>query len=455
MIAHLTDQAVYSLTNFLLLLMALRNLELSQVGMFTLLYYAVLTVVATGRAGLLEVMLTSAPDWSRKQLVQATRMAAGAALAIGLTATALATLAATMLGQPSTLFASCGAALTLLMVQDAFRYHWFAAGQPWQVAANDALCLLGTVGALGFLSAGGKLDVVALMFAWAAGATIGIAAAIPLTGAVPSLRSAWGWARLHGHVGVPVAGGVLVGMLGMQLSLTATGAIAGLTALGLLGAAIALLAPLNVLIAASGTYGVSDATRRLRHGGLHDMRRGLLRIGVGLTLTIAALPSLYFVVPDWVGVHYFGDHWSASSSCIIPIAVWLCLHAATHVPRCALRVLGRDHTALALSAVTGALQTSGAAAGAALGGGQGAAWGLAAANAAMITPWLLTYHRATRSAEAPIPRPRTEQPYSDSNVDTLAASYSVADFRSPVVRRRAATTDESTPTGRPSAEHWS
>ncbi|MBA2560542.1 MAG: hypothetical protein H0V07_11785 [Propionibacteriales bacterium] len=452
MIAHLTDQAVYSLTNFLLLLLALRNLELTQVGLFTLLYYAVLTVVATGRAGLFEPMLTSALDWSRAQRIEATRSAAGAALALGLGVTALMTVGATALRQPPTLVVCCGAVLTLMMVQDAFRYHWFAAGQPWQVAINDTLCLLGTVATLGLLSAAGQLDLVPLMLAWAAGAAIGIAGAIPVVRAVPSLRNAWRWARANRHAGLPLAGAVLVGMLGMQLSLTVTGAIGGLTALGLLSAAIALLAPLNVLIAATGIYGVTDAARRLRRAGIPDLRRGLLRIGVGLTFAIAALPPLYFVVPDRVGERYFGDNWSSSSSCLFPIAIWLCLHAGMHAPRCALRVLGRDRTALALSAVTSALQASGAAAGAALGGGQGAAWGMAAANATMILPWLLTFHRVAGRAEPRIPRPRTDQRYLEMLVDAPAASSSVGDHHSPVVRR-GATAAELTQTGRPTTEH--
>lgn len=386
------DQAVCSLTNFALTLVALRTLNLAEFGAFSLVFGFLLAAVYIVRSLCIEPLviefaLAAEPDRRR-----ATSAAVGASLLLGMTIVAGSALSFLMLTPAAAATVVLVAVLFVpLLIQDGLRHHWLSGGRAWRAAGNDFICLIVTTVALVVLSLLQIAAVPALVAAWSLGAAAGAAATTAALRVVPHPGKGMRWILEHRRIGLPLAGSALVAQGAPRLCLAILGSVAGLAAVGSLGAAMAVLAPINVAIIATGMYGAIEVRRRISRGA--PLARFVALLATGPAVLAALVSALALLLPDRVGIAYLGVNWQAAQLCLIPVTLWVAATGIVQGPRSVLRGYGANGRILALTIVTGLAQLAGTFLGAWCGNAVGAAWGIAAASALCVFPWLVVARR--------------------------------------------------------------
>jgi O-antigen/teichoic acid export membrane protein len=139
----LADQAMCSLTNFVLSGYIAHELGATQFGAFSLAYLTYGFANNASRGLSIEPLLVrfSGPELTRWR--RATGGCTGTALLVGLAAGALALLAGALIGGTTGLaFVALGLTLPGLLLQDSWRYCFFAVGRGRQAFVNDTIWAL-------------------------------------------------------------------------------------------------------------------------------------------------------------------------------------------------------------------------------------------------------------------------------------------------------------------------
>ena len=231
------DQAISSLTNFAVSIYVVRTLGAVQFGAFSLAYvtYAFALNASRGLAtGPLEVRFsgTDLPTWRR-----AVAGCTGTAAVVGLvTGACVLAVTAALTGTARAAFLALGLTLPGLLLQDSWRYSFFALGRGSQAFLNDLIWAAALLPALVFLRVTGHADVFWYVFAWGAAAAAGAAAGLLQARVVPRLTGVWGWIARHGDLGFRYLGEGASSSGSAQLRGYGVGLILGLAAVGYVGA---------------------------------------------------------------------------------------------------------------------------------------------------------------------------------------------------------------------------
>ena len=191
-----------SLTNFLLSIFVARSLGAAQFGAFGLAYVTYGLAINASRGLSIEPLLirfsgTIPPTWRR-----ATAHSTGTALLVGLVTGAFALGAARLVGGTTGLaFAGLGLTLPGLMLQDAWRYAFFALGHGRDAFINDTVWAVVLLPSLVILRMTGHANVFWFVIAWGAGANVGAAIAPFQARVVPNLVGATEWLSRHRDLG--------------------------------------------------------------------------------------------------------------------------------------------------------------------------------------------------------------------------------------------------------------
>src|SRR5271165_5141065 len=188
------DQAVSSITNFAVNIYIARELGAVQYGAFGLAYVTYGFALNASRGLATDPLLvrfsgTNLPVWRR-----AVRSCTGTAAIVGLALGAGVLGAAALLGGTTRLaFLALGLTLPVLLLQDSWRFAFFALGRGSQAFLNDTVWGATLLPALVLLRMTGHANVFSFVFAW--GATAGVGAAVgPLQArVVPTLSGSWNW----------------------------------------------------------------------------------------------------------------------------------------------------------------------------------------------------------------------------------------------------------------------
>ena len=187
----LADQAMSTLTNFLLSIFVARTLGAAQFGAFSLAYVTYGFAINASRGVSIEPLLirfsgTDVPTWRR-----AVAGCTGTALLVGL-ATGICALAAGLLvgGTTGLAFIALGLTLPGLLLQDSWRYAFFALGRGHYAFINDTIWAAVQIPLLVFLRITGHANVFWFVIAWGIAATVAGAIAPLQAGTVPNLAGA-------------------------------------------------------------------------------------------------------------------------------------------------------------------------------------------------------------------------------------------------------------------------
>ena len=191
-----------SLTNFLLSIYIARTLGAAQFGAFSLAYVTYGLAINASRGLSIEPLLirfsgTVLPTWRR-----ATARSTGTALLVGLATGTCALAAGRLVGGTTGLaFVALGLSLPGLMLQDSWRYSFFALGRGHHAFINNTVWAVVLLPSLVFLRMSGHANVFWFVLAWGAGAAVGAAIAPLQAGVMPSLAGATEWLSRHRDLG--------------------------------------------------------------------------------------------------------------------------------------------------------------------------------------------------------------------------------------------------------------
>ncbi len=367
-----------SLTNFAVAIYIARTLGAVQFGAFSLAYVTYSFSLNASR-GLgtdpLLVRFSNAehPIWRR-----AVANCTGTAAVVGL-ATGACVLVVSMIldGTARAAFLALGLTMPGLLLQDSWRFAFFAHGRGSQAFLNDTVWAAALFPSLIMLKVTGHADVFWFVFAWGASAAAG-AAVGPLQARVtPKPSDAWKWVSRHSDLGprylvegTSNAGSTLLFNFGIAL-------ILGLADVGYVRAANTLMGPFMIVFFGMGLVTLPEAARVLRRSPRHLPLFCMLVSGGLALLGLAWGVVLLVALPRGLGDLMLRHLWRPTYPLVLPGTIGImggCVGAGAGVGIHALGIARRSLRAMVItSAATVILGLGGAFAGGAVGTMLGAA----------------------------------------------------------------------------------
>jgi O-antigen/teichoic acid export membrane protein len=396
----LADQALSSLTNFGLAILVAGSVSAAAFGAFSIALLTFSFVIGINRATVSDPLMIRFSAASPDELRHAVRRAAGAALVLGVAAGGLcAAVGLAMREDARTALVALGLALPGLLVQDTWRYGFFAAGRPAAATVNDLVWTVVQFGLVGVLLLTGNGSVLLLTLAWGGAAlAAGVVGCLQLRTLPDPSQAARYW-RESRHLSVRMGIDFVVNMGAVNIATYLVGAIVGLAGVGGLRAAQTLLGPLQLLFSGLSSFVLPVFSRRVVAG------TRIKRLAATTALVAGAVAGAWVLVllllPRPLGVSLLGESWDGArqvmvASGVVSISVALAMGASL-----GLKALSRPDLLLRVTLVQAPLIVGLGAYGAVTSGAAGAAVGFAIAQAVgAVLSWV-----GFMAAERPGPLP--------------------------------------------------
>lgn len=402
----LADQAASSISNFAVGIYVARSLGLTAFGVFSLAWvtYGVVLNVSRGVAtDPLMVRFSGVPEDSWRA---ATARASGTALAVGAALGAVSLVVGLAVGgRVGPAFACLGVVLPGLLVQDAWRFAFFAAGAGRKAFVNDLVWGVALVPAL-FLAAR-QGSVAAFVLAWGGSAAVAALYGWFQSGIRPRATQARAWLRAHRDLGYRYLVENVTNSGASQLRAYGLGAIVGVSAVGVVRGAELLLGPFMAVLMGLSLVTVAEAARVLRRAP-HRLGAFCLVLGGGQAVAALAWGGLLLLMPDKLGEFILGDVWSGASQLIVPVTLGVAGAGLGTGAAAGLRALGAARRSLRSQLCASAFYVAGGLGGAVAGGTSGSAWGVAGALLCGSAVWWLQLRSGLREHhQNPTPEVRT------------------------------------------------
>ncbi|MGY0489071.1 hypothetical protein [Streptomyces sp. WG-D5] len=402
----LADQAASSMSNFAVGIYVARSLGVTAFGVFSLAWvtYGVVLNVSRGLAtDPLMVRFSGVDETSwRGAVARSTGTALGVGTALG---AASLVVGLALGGQVGPAFACLGVVLPGLLLQDSWRFAFFAAGAGRKAFLNDVVWCVALVPAL--LIAARVGGVAAFVLAWGGSAAIAAAYGCLQSGIRPRVSRARAWLREQRDLGYRYLVENVSNSGGSQLRAYGLGVIVGVGAVGVVRGAELLLGPFMAVLMGLSLVTVAEAARVLRRAP-HRLGAFCLVLGGGQAVAALLWGAALLLVPDRAGAFVLGDVWHASAQLIVPVTLGVAGAGLGTGAAAGLRALGAARRSLRSQLLASALYVGGGLGGAALGGTVGSAWGVAAATLTGSAVWWLHLRSALREHHHdPTPEART------------------------------------------------
>jgi O-antigen/teichoic acid export membrane protein len=358
-----------SLSNFLLTILIARSLGASQFGAFSLAYVTYGFAVNASRGLSIEPLLirfsgTHPPTWRR-----ATAHCTGTALLVGLVTGACALAVGSLVGGTTgQAFVALGLTLPGLLLQDSWRYSFFAVGRGHHAFINDTIWTVLLLPLLVFLKLSGHADVFWYVLAWGATAAVGAVIAVFQARVVPNLSGATEWLSRHRDLGprylVENTGGNAADMLRSY----SVSYLLGLAAVGYIQAANTLMGPFKIIFFGISLITLPEAARILRRSPQH---LPVFCAGVSAGLTLLAFlwgAVLLVALPRGLGHLMLGSLWRPTYPLVLPAALFIMAGCAATGALLGLHALGAARRSLRATLFVSALIVVSALVGAKTGG---------------------------------------------------------------------------------------
>ena len=313
------DQGMSSISNFAVNIYIARTLGAVEYGAFGLAYvtYGFMLNASRGLATdplLVRFSGTHPPTW-RRAVASCTGTATGVGLVTGTCALAAARLLGGTTGQA---FLALGLTLPGLMLQDCWRYSFFALGRGSQAFLSDTIWTVTLLPALVLLKETGHANVFWFVFAWGASANAAAAIGILQARVVPRLPKTWEWLSRHRDLGPRyLAEGTTNSSYNLVRNYGLV-AILGLAAVGYLQAASTLMGPFMVIFFGMGLVILPEAVRVLRRSPRHLLVFCML-VSAGLALAGLAWGVVLLVaLPRGLGHLMLGPLWRPTYPLVLP-----------------------------------------------------------------------------------------------------------------------------------------
>ncbi|HVW41037.1 MAG TPA: hypothetical protein VHC18_06780 [Amycolatopsis sp.] len=373
----LGDQAVSSLSNFVVGLFVARELGITAFGVFSIAWvtYGLIINISRGLStDPLMVRYSGVPaaEWRR-----AIGRASGTALAAGCATGAVSlVLGLAMGGSLGKAFLALGIIMPGLMLQDSWRFGFFASGQGQKAFLNDVVWCVAMVPTMLVAKTNGS--VVAFLLAWGVAAAAAALFGVWQTGVWPDLRRVRDWLRETRDLGPRYLVENVSNSGGSQIRAYGVGAIAGVAAVGTIRGAELLLGPFMAVLQGLSFVAVPEAARILKRNPKRLPLFGLIFGGSQAAGVLLWGVFLLLLLNDKIGEFMLGDVWHTASALIIPCTLGVANASLINGAACGLRALGAAKRSMRCQLIASSGYVIGGLTGAALGGALGSAWGVAA-----------------------------------------------------------------------------
>ncbi len=383
----LADQALYSLTNFALTVLVARSVGVREFGAFSAIYLMTMFLVGITMALASEPLTVRFSAQAPGEVRTAAAAATGFSLVAGLLLSALAVaLRPAVDGPIGAALVPFAVVLPGILVQDGWRYAFFAAARPRAAFANDLVWAVTQLVGVGLVVLFHEVTVSALVLAWGAGGTLAAAVGCVQAGTVPLPSEGAGWLRAQGDLSFRYMGEFIATSGSTQLTTFFVGAFAGLSQLAVLRAGLVIFGPLAVVFYGLRSSLVPEAVRLVRVAPGRLWRASKLASAAAATVAagwgVAAL-----LLPRRIGEALLGETWQLARSVLPAVAISKVAIGLTVGAFIALRGLALARQTFRLRLGVAVLSVGAGAVGGWVSGAQGAAWGLALANVIGAAAW--------------------------------------------------------------------
>ncbi|MGI5347190.1 hypothetical protein ACQEU8_03230 [Streptomyces sp. CA-250714] len=402
----LADQAASSMSNFVVGIYVARSLGVTAFGVFSLAWvtYGVVLNVSRGlTTDPLMVRFSGVSDaaW-RGAVARSSGAALGVAAALG---AACLVIGLGLGGRMGTAFACLGVVLPGLLLQDAWRFAFFAAGTGRKAFVNDLVWGVALVPAMVVAARAG--NVAAFVLAWGASAAVAAVYGCFQSGIRPRMTGVREWLRAHRDLGYRYLVENTAVSGASQLRAYGLGAIVGVGAVGVVRGAELLLGPFLAVLMGLSLVTVAEAARVLRQAP-HRLGTFCLLLGGAQAAAALLWGAALLLVPDRVGELVLGGVWHSASELIVPATLGVAGAGLGTGAAAGLRALGAARRSLRSQLFASACYVIGGLGGAAVAGTVGSAWGVAAATVCGSAVWWLHLRSALRERhQNPLPEVRT------------------------------------------------
>ena len=290
-----------------------------------------------------------------------------------------------------------GLSIPGLLVQDVWRYSFFASDKSLRAVLNDAIWAVVQLGCLVGFAVFGGLDLPRVMLSWGIGATCAAVAGGFQSGVHPSINLARGWWSMQKDLAGRFVG-ERVSMYGANYGIVyLTSLVGGLTQAALIRAGQLLIGPLNVLNMGLGLAALPQASAAAGRS-----ISSLIRVSIVTALVIGVGSAVWGVVvltmPDEIGRSILGDSWTGARFTGAAFSLYMVGAGTQTGALIGLRALEQARKTLPLTIVTGTFVLACGVAGTAIAGAQGATLAVGVAMCAASAGWWVAYLRIARAA---------------------------------------------------------
>jgi hypothetical protein len=395
------DQALSSLTNFALAIVVAHESAPRTFGLFALVFATFSVALGACRAVCCEPLAVRFSSVSSSSWRAGASMATGSAVAIGAVIGIVCALAGAAIGgQAGDLLVILGLSLPGLLLQDAWRYAFFAGGSGRRAFLNDAVCASLLLAAVAVLMARKEANVESLLAVWGGSAALAAILGVWQAKLRPKPLHCATWWRRQSDL-APRFLGEFIGLTGeAQAMFFGIAAVTSLAAVAAVRGGLLLLGPINILGFGALLAGVPAAVR-LRERDFRQLIPLSAIVSTGLAVLTLLWASLILLAPSRLGVSAVGPVWHASRALVIPLALGISALGAVMGAVISLRALAAARRSLRARLVVSPVILASGLVGAALHGASGAAWGLALANGfAAVVFWYHLVHAVSEHGHA-------------------------------------------------------
>lgn len=385
----LADQMMSSLSNAAMSFYVARELGAAQFGAFSLAYVTYSFALNASRGLATDPLLVRFSGAEHATWERAVRKCTGTALLVGL-ATGAGALGAAMAlgGTPRMAFLALGLTLPGLLLQDSWRYSFFAIGRGGQAFLNDTIWTLALVPPMAYLRFAHHNTVFWFVLAWGLAAATAACAGPLQARVLPRPSAAWAWVSRHRDLGPRYLAENTANSGSSQLRTYGVGLVAGLAAVGYVQAAGLLMGPFLVVFMGISLVTVPEAARILRDSPRH-LRLYCLLVGGGLAVLGLAWGAVLMVaLPRGLGDLLLGRQlWRPTFPLVLPYTISVMGGCLIGGATAGLRALGAARRSLRAMIIASVIFLAFGLAGAYLGGALGTVQGAAVATWAGALVW--------------------------------------------------------------------
>jgi O-antigen/teichoic acid export membrane protein len=382
------DQGISSLSNFALGLFVARSFGANNFGAFTLAYITYTFVINAARGLATDPLLVRYSGDATRRWRRATSAATGTALIVGVVAGAVCIVVGLLLPNPvGPVFVALGIGLPGLVLQDSWRFSFFASGRGLSAFINDLFWTVLLVLALVVLHNTGDGSAARCLLVF--GGTAALAAVLGAFQArvLPRpVRVVW-WLRSHYQISVRYLVENLTISGASQVRSYVLGAVAGLAAVGYVRASEILMGPFLVVLMGISQVAVPEASRVFHRNSGRLARFCFILGGSQAAAAVAWGLLLMIVFPLGPGPALLKELWMPTSQLLPAITLTVAAASFITAATAGLRAMGVARRSLRAQLTGSTAYAVCGAVGAVLGGALGASWGVTAAQTFAALVW--------------------------------------------------------------------